>query len=163
MVLTKISMTYQNSFSISILFVNSCLNKCFLSLNLRAWIRDPNGSNQRSQGRRKGFGNGGRAKSRAIFLYHTYKKETILFICDFQNPLSHQSISSLFIYTFLYVTIFIFICHYFKLFFFGWQNMGGGAIAPDPLFLRPWIIIKWFKLTQCLIRRHYVRKIVSFP
>ena len=41
------------------------------------------------------------------------------YICDFQNSLSYQSILSLFIYTYLYVTI-------FKLFnFFGWQNIGG--------------------------------------
>ena len=68
------------------------------------------------QGRRNGFGIGGGGKKnvarlpRAIFFYITLtnKRDTIFFISIsvFQNSLSYQSILSLSIYTYLYLTIF---------------------------------------------------------
>ena len=70
----------------------------------------------------------GRRNVKAAYFFYitlTYKKDTILFISIGLSvfskiPLSYQSILSLFIYTYLYVTIFK------LLIIFGSQNMGGG-------------------------------------
>ena len=103
------------------------------------------------QGRRNGFwiGGGGGKRNfarlrRANFCYITltYRKDTIFFISIFMNSnsLSYQSILSLSIYTYLYLTI-------FKLLIFlvgkilGWGNCPPPPLPPPPCSITWWLII----------------------
>ena len=91
----------------------------------------------------------GEAKIFGITLRPTYKKDTLLYICDFQNPMSYEPILVSLLNTDLYVVI-------FKLSIFYIGGGGGGGYMISTILVKNEVLVA-ITTIRLLIRNSIVR------